>query len=157
MWQQLDKISKSKETGVPTTIQVYDNGKVTEITIDPTSIEIKPFEIIMPAVFRDRFGLKPGDSIGDIINDPDFFVNRLKENNRPTFTKHIPWDYEIKNGKHNIIISERVNEDFSFYKFKEVEVETKLVKGELWRVGPDKKLMYKLSQVETGPDNHLEF
>ena len=157
MWQQLDKISKSKETGVPTSIQVYDNGEVTEITIDPTSIEIKPFEIIMPAVFRDRFGLKPGDSIGDIINDPDFFVNRLKENNRPTFTKHIPWDYEIKNGKHNIIISERVNEDFSFYKFKEVEVETKLVKGELWRVGPDKKLMYKLSQVETGPDNHLEF
>lgn len=156
MWEVLDGITKAQETHQPFNVTIIEGGKEKVITINPDTIDVKAFEIIMPAVFKDRFNLKQGDSVGNIINDPNFFTERLKEIVKPTFSEQFPWEYEIKTGAHNIVITTFLDDHLKYNNLSEVEIQTEFKDGELWRVSPEGEFMYKLSQQEVGPDKHLE-
>jgi hypothetical protein len=40
------------------------------------SSEVQPYELIMSKIYETTFGLKTGDDVADITNNPAFFIER---------------------------------------------------------------------------------
>lgn len=54
--------------------KVSINGML--IDVDKDSISIRPAECIMPKIYATKFGLTQGDNVYDIVNNPNFFIER---------------------------------------------------------------------------------
>ena len=74
--------------------------------VDKSNIQIQAYEIVMPKVFKTNFGLSTFDDVTEIINNPDFFYNKLINNWKSKTQK---FDYELKrlNGDHIYILNKR--------------------------------------------------
>lgn len=97
---QQDQIVLSKRRDKFTSkTKVYINNNAIEV--DVNSINIIPYELIMPKTFIDQFGLNKYDQVDTIINDTQFFYKRLKENYGTKLTSN-NYDIELKrvDGKH---------------------------------------------------------
>lgn len=80
------------------------NNKV--IKVDKSTINIIPYELILPKIFANQFGLEEFDSLNKIKNDPYFFTKRFLQRYRSTILNENNYDIELKrlNGKHYYIL-----------------------------------------------------
>jgi len=54
---------------------VYVNGG-NQIEVNPDSVEVFPYELVMPKVNASNFGLSENADLQSIINDPDYFIKQ---------------------------------------------------------------------------------
>lgn len=88
----------------------FDNNKViinnTTYTVDKSTLEIIPYEIVMPKTFINEFGLDQYDNLFDIKQDPNFFLKRAIRKYASEITNSSNYDIELKNlnGNHYYIL-----------------------------------------------------
>lgn len=56
-------------------LNVLINNKV--VTVQPSTIDITSYGTVIPKTAASSFGLNQYDQVSDIVNDPDFFLDRL--------------------------------------------------------------------------------
>ena len=122
------------------------------VTINPKSINIEPYEIVMPKIFATVFGLKEGDNVSDIKSNPDFFTKRLIENlNTIPQTINIDGNSNLTytialqrvNGKHTYILNS--NDAVKSDNFKPKEIQKIRENGKLYRRVND-DLLYEMNE-----------
>lgn len=131
---------------------VMINGKI--ITVDKSSIQINPAEIILPKAFKTRFGLKTNDQLSDILKDPNFFTKRLLKQIKSVIPETNFSVCLSTIGQNNIYILDR-NQAVESDNFKRVIMTTKTNSdGTIDRLDSECKVLYTLSkttdQVNTG-------
>jgi hypothetical protein len=108
----------------------------------------------MPKVFKSNFGLEEFDTVGDIVNDPQFFLKRLiqkastkvenipvYENGKPAYTA-TNYDIELKrnDGNHIYVRSGLQGSTLT----RKVEIFTEEINGKVYRIDGDHNIMYEL-------------
>lgn len=90
-------VSKNNPNKIP---PMKIGGK--DILIDKDSIEVDAYELVMPKVFLEEFGLENYSSLDEIIHDKDFFYKRMVNNFTTNVHDEKHYDVELKrtNGKH---------------------------------------------------------
>ena len=118
------------------------------VTINPTSVYIEPYEIVMPKIFATVFGLTTEDNVDEIVKDKDFFLNRLishlntiprRVNGNLTYTLAL----QKINGNHTYILNS--NDAVRSDNFKPKEIQKIRENDKLYRVIDGKKL-YELGE-----------
>lgn len=123
---------------------IIDTGE--EIQLDPNSIEIEPYEIIMPKVFKDIFGLDTYDDLNEIQNDPEFFTKRL--------LRRVQVQVPIKNysvallrinGNHTYILDANQAVEVPG-EFERKAIYVSKDKGKYWRTDSNGKKLYQINK-----------
>ena len=106
--RQFQKELNALSSGLETTVQI--NG--VQVQVDKNSIDITPFGLILPPIYKTQFGLKEQDVLSDIEQDKTFFVKRQLENWKTKIANQNTYDLELKtlNGEH--IYLARLTSDF---------------------------------------------
>ena len=75
-------------------------------TVNKSSINIQAYELIMPKTFATNFGLKQFDSLSEIENNPDWFVEQYIRNSEVKI-HHNNYSVALKNstGNHTYLLS----------------------------------------------------
>ena len=78
------------------------------VQIDKSSLNIKPFELVMPKIYASTFGLTVNDDLNSIKNDEAFFLKRMLKN-WDSKVDEKNFDIELKrlDGKHTYLIDSR--------------------------------------------------
>lgn len=117
------------------------------ITVDKSSIQINPAEIILPKTFKTRFGLKTNDQLFDILKDPNFFTNRLLSQIKSVIPEENFSVCLSTIGQNNIYILDR-NQAVESDNFKRVVMVTKTNSdGTVDRLDSEGKVLYTLSKT----------
>lgn len=142
----LKNVDKTKNSN-DRTIRL-DNG--TEIQVDPKSINIEPYEVIMPKIYASVFGLEPGDDLNVIKEDKDFFVKRLIQSIKPKVSNQF---YSIglmnigsRNSMYILDRNQAIPNNTDRFIQKEISQITE--KGKIWRVRNGEK-MYQMQKGDT--------
>ena len=119
-----------------------------DVTVDKKSINIDAYEIVMPKVFLEEFGLDNYTNLDEIIHNKDYFYNRMVSNFDTKVLDPTHYDLELKvtNGKHIYIkdrsgISDNWNSDL-----EKVTIHKSIDElGQVWRMDlVSGKKMYQL-------------
>lgn len=123
---------------------VLDNGSIIEI--DPKSIDIQPYEIVMPKIFASVFGLEVSDDLNVIKGDKDFFVKRLIERTKPQGISNSAYTIGLMrlNGSHTYIL-DRNQGIPQLPNFQKQTIQQFQDKNKLWRVRNGDK-MYQMQK-----------
>ena len=118
------------------------------VTIDKESIITDAYEIVMPKVFLEEFGLDNYANLNDILKDPDYFYNRMVDNFSTKVLDETHYDIELKktNGDH-IYIKDRAGLQADWDRdLEKVQIHTKVDEsGKIWRIDlMTGKRMYQL-------------
>lgn len=72
------------------------------VTIDKDSIQVEAYELVMPKIFLEEFGLDNYANLDEIVNNPQYFYDRMVRNFTTKALDHTHYDVELKqpNGKH---------------------------------------------------------
>lgn len=75
-----------------------------EVDVDYSTLNIQPYEIILPKTFKTAFGLDDFADLNQIVNDPEFFVKEYQKNQ---YINTDNYDLALKksNGKHFYLMS----------------------------------------------------
>lgn len=112
------------------------------VEINPKSVNIEPYEIIMPKIFATVFGLDVDDDLNSIKENPNFFTERLLKNLKPTHGNYTICLQRI-NGKHTYILNadDAVQSEF----FRPKQIQTLRENGKLYRYRNGEK-MYEIGE-----------
>lgn len=137
--RQLQEELAAISTGKTNTVQINGNT----ITVDKESLEVSPYELIMPKVYASRFGLKSGDSLSLIKNDDTFFFKRMLSNWESKVSDS-DFDIELKrlDGKHVYLIDSRFYKNSSL---SPVEIESRWDGEKLYRVNHNGDKLHRLA------------
>lgn len=138
-----EQIRSIIEKRLTDTTKVWINGK--QSIIDRDSIVTQPYELIMPKIFKTKFGLKTFDDLNTIVNDPDFFTKRYLENQK-TKVEENQYDIELKkaNGNHYYLLTKKqVLNSGNLTKVSNYL--TEVIDGVTWRI--DDKTKEKLYEI----------
>lgn len=117
------------------------------IVVDKTKVIKQPYQVILPGMYSQTFGLKPGDRLSDIKEDKAFFIKRqLNELASINYTKYQLYLIRANGQRLPIrlaggrIVGKEVVLDDSNLSFEN---------GELYRVNPDdkNKKIYKIPYI----------
>ena len=128
---------------------VLMNG--TEIQIDPKSINIEPYEIVMPKIFASTFGLEIRDDLNAIKQDREFFVKRLIQSIKPKVSNQFYSIGLMNIGSHSSMYildrNQRIPNDTDNFVQKDISQISE--KGKLWRVNKKGEKMYQMQKGDT--------
>ena len=87
-------------------IVVKTLGRTVTATIDRNSLQVQPYEVIMPKTFKTEFNLDTYDNVYDITKDKLFFVRKLLRAYSSKITNEDSFDVELKrlDGNHFYIL-----------------------------------------------------
>ena len=108
--------------------QVLTNKGLVEI--NPQSVQIEPYEIVLPKIFATVFGLNTEDDLESIKRNPNFFLERLFDNLKPTHNNYTLALQRI-NGNHIYILNS--NDAVQSDNFKPKEFNKIRENGKLYR------------------------
>lgn len=118
------------------------------ITVDKNSIEVQPYEIVMPKIFLEEFGLEQYSNLDEIVNNPDYFYDRMVNNFDTKVFDETLYDIELKrtNGKHVYIKDKSGAQAGWDSELEKVTIYKKVDElGKIWRVDlATNKKMYQL-------------
>lgn len=125
---------------------ILDDGS--KIKIDPNSVNVEPYEIIMPKIFAQTFGLNEYDDLRSIKSNPNFFTERLFE--KISNLKGIPEsNYSIGlmqiNGKHIYLLNSQDAVESPTFRRKQIQQTRK--QGKLYRQQND-ELLYEMNESD---------
>ena len=102
-------------------------------------------EIILGNIYKEQFMLKEGDNINDIINDPNFFKNRMES----FYNTDVPKDlYDLylisQNGNHLHVIFDNLPEKYNNLIPLEIK---KIIKGnQIYRIDEKGNILYPITE-----------
>lgn len=136
--EDLNKLNK--KSGILT----IDTGE--QIQLDPNSIQIEPYEIVMPKIFKNIFGLDTYDDLNEIKNDSEFFTKRLLDKCKVQIPNS---RYSLAllrlNGKHTYLLeADKAIEIPGEFQRKTISLAKD--KGKLWRVDRTGKKLYQMNK-----------
>ena len=169
---RLSNLKRAKELGQPITEEAIDqalkdvqkdlmvlhNKKGTvilddgsEIHINPKSVNIEPYEIVMPKIFASIFGLETGDDLNVIKQDREFFVKRLLESIQPKVSSQY-YSIGLMNlgSRSSMYILDRnqaIPNDPSVFVQKEISKIKE--KDKTWRTNKKGEKMYQMQEGDT--------
>ena len=119
-----------------------------EVTIDKNSIQVQPYEIVMPKIFLSEFGLDEYTNLDEVIKNPNYFYDKILQNFNTKIQNELFYDIELKNvnGNH-IYIKDRAGMQAGWEQDLEKVIIHKKVDelGRIWRVDlSTNKKMYQL-------------
>lgn len=134
-------------TNNPTKVKSVKIGS-DDVVIDKQSIQVKPYELVMPKIFLKEFGLDEYSNLDEIKNNPDYFYDRMVNNFDTKVFDETHYDLELKkvNGQH-IYLKDRAGITDDWYRDVERVIIHKKVDelGQIWRIDPaTNKRMYQL-------------
>lgn len=129
-------------------LNVLINNKV--VTVQPSTIDITSYGTVIPKTAASSFGLNQYDQVSDIVNNPDFFLDRI---DKKLYTKvqdylngdNTIYNYQLElkrnNGNHIYIRRGLVNSDFAdeVHWFKYIDSD-----GNVFRVDSDNNIIYQM-------------
>lgn len=123
---------------------ILDDGSIIEI--DSKSVDIQPYEIVMPKIFASVFGLEVSDDLNIIKGDRDFFVKRLIERTKPQGISNSSYTIGLMrlNGSHTYIL-DRNQGIPQLPNFQKQTIQQFQDKNKLWRVRNGDK-MYQMQK-----------
>ena len=118
------------------------------VTIDKNSIEVQPYEIVMPKIFLEEFGLDQYANLDEIVNNKNYFYDRMIRNFGTKIYDETLYDVELKrtNGNH-IYIKDKsgAQTDWNQNLDKVIIHKKRDELGKLWRIDlATNKKMYQL-------------
>ena len=122
----------------------------TEIQLNPSSIEIEPYEIVMPKIFASVFGLEIGDDLNVIKQDKEFFVKRLIQSIKPRVSNQF-YSIGLMNigSRSSMYILDRNQRIPDTDNFVQKDISQISEKGKLWRVNRKGEKMYQMQKGDT--------
>lgn len=131
---------------------IIDNER---IKIDPNKTYVSSYEAVLPMIYKTSFGLRDGDTVGDIENDEYFFVKRFLDNSSSKFKSTYrgelsidgdQFDFELKrtSGDHIYIVHPNKMIDGTVIRTVNYDV----IGGVLYRVDSNGKKMYQVPSKE---------
>lgn len=129
-------------------LNVIINNKV--VTVQPSTIDITSYGTVIPKTAASSFGLNQYDQVSDIINNPDFFLDRLaKRLNTKVQNYHIGnnlvynYHLELKRNDGNHVYIRRgldkadLNNEIQWFKYIDSD-------GHVFRVNSDGDIMHPM-------------
>ena len=118
------------------------------VEIDKNSIETESYEIVMPKIFLKEFGLDNYANLDEILNDENYFYNKIVNNFNTKVLDEIHYDLELKkvNGNH-IYIKDKTDIQPGWDEdLEKVNIYTKTDElGQIWRYDLEtNKKLYQL-------------
>lgn len=122
----------------------------TQIQINPSSVEIEPYEIVMPKIFASVFGLEIGDDLNAIKQDRDFFVKKLIQSIKPRVSNQF-YSIGLMNigSRSSMYILDRNQRIPNTNNFVQKDISQIFEKGKLWRVNRKGEKMYQMQKGDT--------
>ena len=123
-----------------------------DIIVDKKTVKSEDYEVIMPKIFKEEFGLDTFDQLSDVVSDPDYFFKKAKNN----LNSHLdPGNYDIElkntNGKHIYLIDKK-NSDARLNGFTNIgtmqQLRTIYDNGKLSRLDRNGNILYPVSNTE---------
>lgn len=111
--------------------------------IDRSSIEIIPYEIIMPKTFKDEFGFDTYTDLNEVESDPDWFIKQYIKNQETIPDTQFDVALKNSNGKHLYIIDSKHLKGPGLTKL-ESEILTVNENGRIIRVDETGKMIYEI-------------
>ena len=123
-----------------------------EVLVNKTSIKSKPYELILPKIFINEFGLDQYDQLTDIANDPDFFTYKLINNIKPTADES-NYSIALLNGSKNKFTGKLNHYYIATYPeqingLTELKIDKFSENGNLYRIDSDGNQIHSLSSQE---------
>lgn len=118
------------------------------VIVNKDSIQVEAYELVMPKIFLEEFGLDNYANLDEIINNPQYFYDRMVRNFTTKALDHTHYDVELKqpNGKH-IYLKDRsgVQPDWNRDLEKVVIYTDTDEQGNVWRIDlATNQKMYRL-------------
>ena len=134
-------------TNNPTKVKSVKIG-AEDVVIDKQSIQVQPYELVMPKIFLKEFGLDEYSNLDEIKNNPDYFYDRMVSNFDTKVFDETHYDLELKkvNGQH-IYLKDRAGITEDWYRdLERITIHKKVDElGQIWRIDPaTNKRMYQL-------------
>lgn len=122
--------------GLESTVTIIDNGEIKTIRVDKSKTQVSPYEIILPKMYKEEFGLKVQDNLSTIKDDNRFFMKRSIENWKSKIDDQSLFDLELKvlNGNHVYLGFPPEEIDFDLTK---VNIETEIDGDIMYRITPE--------------------
>lgn len=118
------------------------------VTVDKNSIQVQPYEIVMPKIFLEEFGLDQYSNLDEIVNNPDYFYDRMVNNFSTKVFDETLYDIELKrtNGNHIYIKDKSGAQPNWNQDLEKVTIYKKVDElGKIWRIDlATNKKMYQL-------------
>ena len=112
------------------------------------SLKVQPYELIMPKIFINEFGLDQYDDLYSIKNDKLFFVKRLQQHYTSNLTNEQLYDIELKrlNGHHYYILQKENMQNLQ--DVEEKVIFTRVEDNNIYRVDDNNQVIYELSSKD---------
>lgn len=114
-----------------------------DIIPDKSTIQVQPYELIMPKTYIKEFGFTEFTDLNEVQNDPDWFLKQYIEN---SVSKVEPeqYDVELKRGKgDHIYIIDKAHLEGSGL-IPSIGIMTEEVDGKIYRINSKEEQMYEL-------------
>lgn len=124
------------------------------VKINPDSIQVQAYELIMPKLWVQEFGFDQDTKLEEVKNDPDWFTKRFLINKTFKETDYYDVVLENMNGKHIYILnksnlSKYNNSQKKVLEKLDVEVVKDLVDGKYYRQDSRGENMYEVPEGTT--------
>lgn len=123
---------------------VQINGK--QVIVDKDSIDVIPYELVMPKTFIKEFNLDKYDNLYDIKNDKLFFLKRMVKNWATKLDNEVNYDIELKrlDGRHYYLLQSKNQSQLD--NCHEKIINTKYdEEGKLFRIDDKGKVIYQMN------------
>lgn len=128
---------------------VLDDGST--INVNPKSINIEPYEIVMSKIFATIFGLETGDDLNAIKQDKEFFIKKLLKSIKPKVSNRY-YSIGLMNlgRKSSMYILDR-NQAVpnNPEQFVQKEIFKTIEKNTIWRTNRRGEKLYKMQEGDT--------
>lgn len=122
------------------------------VQVDKNSIQTQAYEIVMPKVFLEEFGLDQYANLDEIVNNPNYFYDRMVRNFDTIIQDETLYDLELKrtNGQHIYLKDKAEIQDDWYNEVEKVTIHKKVDElGKVWRIDPvTNKKMYQLYSMD---------
>lgn len=126
------------------------NGK--GVTVDKDSIIIKPYEVVMPQIYRSTLKLGSADDINSIIKDNQFFYKRALKG-WTSKTSHFDFEFKSLNGNNYYVLNKSNLQLHPQLKKKEIFKSLDREDNHFMRISPNGKDLFEMyTDAKNGDD-----
>lgn len=143
--QQLFAVSTG-ETDIASISEINDKGELVsrKVKVNKNTLEVIPYEVIMPKIYAEKFGLLAGDDVNTIRLNKDFFLERLVKNWKTIDKQNYHLSLKRLDGNH-VYLMKRNFANTS--KMKKISIDTYYEGDKLYRIDKAGNKLYRLAST----------
>lgn len=143
--QQLFAVSTG-ETDIASISEINDKGELVsrKVKVNKNTLEVIPYEVIMPKIYAEKFGLLAGDDVNTIRLNKDFFLEKLVKNWKTIDKQNYHLSLKRLDGNH-VYLMKRNFANTS--KMKKISIDTYYEGDKLYRIDKAGNKLYRLAST----------